>query len=161
MLVVPLELQQWAVRHGVSAQALAELSGMLGAPALPTSTGSGSEGRVQSLVRLAAPGKGMRLFRNNVGVLRDKRDVPVRFGLANDTKALNEQLKSSDLIGWRRLPITAPMVGTCVAQFVSLECKGEGWTYRGDEHEAAQHRWLSLVAADGGYARFVARAEDA
>lgn len=161
MAVIPLDLQQWAVRHSVSVQALAELSGLLGAPAAPSSTGGGSESRVQSLVRLAAPGKGLRLFRNNVGVLKNEEGVPVRYGLANDSKALNRQLKSSDLIGWRRLPISAAMVGSCVAQFATLECKPEGWTYRGDEHEAAQYRWLCLVAADGGYARFVTRVEDA
>jgi hypothetical protein len=158
--MVPLELHQWAVRHGISAAALAELSGLLGAAALPAGLGGGSEGRVQSLVRLAAPGRGFRLFRNNVGVLKNIEGTPVRYGLANDSPALNRQLKASDLIGWRRLPITAAMVGSCVAQFSSFECKAAGWTYRGDDHEQAQQRWLALVAADGGHARFVTRAED-
>lgn len=158
--MLPVELQVWAVRHGVSAAALAELSGMLGADTVPRETNGGSESRVQSLVRLAAPARGLRLFRNNVGVLKNINGVPVRYGLANDTKALNERLKSSDLIGWRRLPITAEMVGGCVAQFASFECKPAAWSYRGDEHEQAQQRWLGLVAADGGYARFVTRVED-
>jgi hypothetical protein len=158
--MVPLELRQWALRHHVSLEALAELSGLLGAPAQPANVGEGSEARVQSLVRLAAPGVGMRLFRNNVGVLKDERGVPVRYGLANDSAALNRRLKSSDLVGWRRLPITPAMVGGTVAQFVALECKPEKWKYRGDDHEAAQMRWLGLVAADGGYSRFVTGAGD-
>lgn len=158
--MTPLELVGWAQRHNVSATALAELSGLLGAAALAAGPGAGSEGRVQSLVRLAAPGLGFRLFRNNVGVLKNEQGTPVRYGLANDSKALNRQLKASDLIGWRRLPITAAMVGSCVAQFSSFECKPGGWTYRGDDHEQAQLRWGSLVAADGGYFRFVTRAED-
>jgi hypothetical protein len=158
--MVPVELHQWATRHGISAVALGELSGMLGAAALGGGGGEGSENRVKSLVRLAAPARGFRLFRNNVGVLTNERGVPVRYGLANDSRALNKQLKSSDLIGWRRLPIVPEMVGSCVAQFASFECKAAGWTYRGDEHEEAQQRWLALVAADGGYGRFVTRAED-
>lgn len=153
--MIPLELREWAARHGVSAVALAELSGVLGAVAVPSAS-IGSEGRVQSLVRLAAPAAGMRLFRNNVGVLKDERGVPVRYGLANDSPALNKRLKSSDLIGWRRLPITADMVGYAVAQFAAIECKREGWRPSAtDKREAAQGAWLSLVAADGGYAKFV------
>lgn len=156
----PIELLQWAQRHGVSVQALSELSGLLGAGTLPNSQGAGSEARVQSQVRLAAPHRGFRLFRNNVGVLKNEAGTPVRYGLANDSPALNKRLKASDLIGWRRLPITADMVGHCVAQFSALECKPEGWTFHGDEHEEAQQRWLMLVAADGGYAKFLTRAVD-
>lgn len=156
MLYLPIELRQWAIRHHVGADALAELSGMLGAIATPAQAPGTSEANVQSRVRLAAPGAGMRLFRNNVGTLKDDRGVPVRYGLANDNSALNKRLKSSDLIGWRRLPITAQMVGCVVAQFVALECKREGWTYSpGAERDEAQARWLQLVAADGGYAKFV------
>lgn len=154
--MAPLELRQWAVRHHVSLEALAELSGLLGAAAMPVDqAGTGSEARVQSQVRLAAPPAGMRLFRNNVGALRDERGVPVRYGLANESKAQNEKLKSSDLIGWRRLVITPAMVGSIVGQFVALECKHEGWKYTGDEHEVGQYNWQALVAADGGYAKFI------
>jgi len=151
---VPTELHGWALRNRVSLAALQELGELLGAAVVPGS-GEGSEARVQSQVRLAAPVREMRLWRNNVGVLKDERGVPVRYGLANDSPGLNRNLKSSDLIGWRRLPITPAMVGTWVAQFVSLECKRPGWTYSGDERETAQNRWLALVAIDGGYAKFI------
>lgn len=154
-----LELQNWAQRHGVSPAALAELGQVLGAETMATPGGSGSEGRVQSQVRLAAHSHGMRLYRNNVGVLEDKRGVPVRFGLCNDTKQLNARFKSADLIGWRRLVITPAMVGSTVAQFASAEIKHEGWTYSGDAHEEAQQRWAALVAAEGGWARFISDAE--
>lgn len=157
--MIPLELRAWALRHHVGEDAMAELSGLLGAVATP-SVSTGSEGRVQSLVRLAAPAVGMRLFRNNVGVLKDERGVPIRYGLANDSPALNKRLKSSDLIGWRRLPITPEMVGYAVAQFTAIECKREGWRpSSSDKHEAAQGAWLALVAADGGYAKFVTGAD--
>src|SRR5690242_17560516 len=109
------------MRHHVGVDALNELSAILGAVATPAQAPGYSEANVQSRVRLAAPARGFRLFRNNVGVLTDDRGVPVRYGLANDSKALNKALKSSDLIGWRRLPITADMVGSVVAQFASFE----------------------------------------
>lgn len=153
--MIPNELRQWARRHHVGEDAMAELSGMLGAIATPGSSADGSEARVQSQVRLAAPAAGMRLFRNNVGVLKNEAGTPVRYGLANDSPALNQRLKSSDLIGWRRLVVQPEMVGGIVAQFVSLETKHESWSYRGDDREEAQQRWLALVSADGGYAKFV------
>ena len=113
-----------------------------------------SESYVQSIVRLEAARKGVRLFRNNVGALIDSRGVPVRYGLANDSKAANEAMKSADLIGWRSLIIESHMVGRCIAQFVSRECKHVGWQYHGDERERAQLAWAQLVAAGGGDAAF-------
>lgn len=158
--MLPTELRHWALRHHVSLEALAELSALLGSDGTPTAgEASGSEARVQSRVRLAAPYADMRLWRNNVGAIKDDRGVPVRYGLANDNPALNKRLKSSDLIGWRRRVIAPADVGTTIAQFATLECKHEGWTYRGDEHEEAQQRWIGLVVADGGYGRFITAPE--
>lgn len=155
----PVEIRQWAVRHHVGQDALAELSAILGSTGTEE-TGARSESNVQSRVRLAAPAAGMRLWRNNVGVLTDDRGVPVRYGLANDTKALNDRLKSHDLIGWRRVVISPPMVGSLIAQFVSLECKREGWRPgESPAREQAQERWAALVVADGGYSRFVTAPE--
>lgn len=113
-----------------------------------------SEAAVQALVRLEAARKGVRLWRNNVGVLKDKTDRPVRYGLANDSSALNANLKSGDLIGWRPVVITQAMVGTTIAQFVSRECKAVGWVYRGDEREQAQLRWHTMVRDAGGDSAF-------
>lgn len=159
--MLPVEIAQWAVSYGIPAHALSELAMILGAASTaPASTGAGSEARVQSQVRLGARARGMQLYRNNVGALLDKRGVPVRFGLCNDTKALNDQFKSSDLIGWRAVIITQAMVGCKIAQVVTLEIKEEGWVYRGDPHEMAQLRWIMLVNADGGYGKFVSRVED-
>ena len=151
--MVALEIRAWALRNRISDQALSELAAVLGVEAAPV-LGDGSESRAQSEIRLAAPGAAMRLFRNNVGVLKNEAGTPVRYGLANDSKALNKRLKSGDLIGWRRRVIAPDDVGATIAQFVSIECKAPGWTYRGDEHEQAQQRWAALVATDGGFARF-------
>ena len=117
---------------------------------------SSNEATIQAALRLAAARKGMILWRNNVGALLDKRGVPVRYGLANDSKALNEQVKSGDLIGIRPTVITPDMVGQVVGVFVSRECKAEGWKYRGDNHEKAQRRWIDIVRSYGGDADFAA-----
>lgn len=117
-----------------------------------------SEAYVQSVVRLEAPAKGVRLWRNNVGVLLDKSGRPVRYGLANDSRGLNEKLKSADLIGWRRVLITPDMVGRLIAQVVSRECKPPDWrpalTGALFEHEEAQRAWARIINEDGGDACF-------
>jgi len=153
-----VSLQHWAARYGISREALADLADILGATpsgAVLNAGASESEARVQSRVRLLAPMVNMRLFRNNVGALLDARGVPVRFGLANDSKVLNRKLKSGDLIGWERVSITPDLLGSTIARFVSFECKPSDWKYTGDEHEQAQQNWAALVVAEGGRARFI------
>ena len=148
---------QWAARHGVSLQAIHELAslfGMQGGHNLPPEIKGTSEAAVQAAVRLEAARKGVRLFRNNVGSLVDSRGVPVRYGLANDSKQVNEVMKSANLIGWRPLLIEPRHVGTVVAQFVSREVKAVGWHYTGSDREPAQLAWAQLVTAGGGDAAF-------
>ena len=148
---------RWAARHGVSLQALAELQalfGMHGGHELPAEIKGTSEAAVQAAVRLEAARKGVRLFRNNVGALVDSRGVPVRYGLANDSKQVNEVMKSADLIGWRPLLIEPRHVGTVVGQFVSREVKAVGWRYTGADREPAQLAWAQLVTSGGGDAAF-------
>lgn len=150
---------QWAIRNKVSEQALSELRGMFGLDPLSTVSvlpAGSSEAAVQSLVRLEGARKGLKLWRNNVGALLDTRGVPVRYGLANDSKKLNETVKSGDLIGWRPVLITPAHVGSTIAQFVSRECKAPGWQYSGTDHERAQLRWAEAVMVDGGDAAFCA-----
>lgn len=156
-----MSLEQWAIKHGVSWQALQELRaswGLHGAAEEPVSTHGSArtdEAAVQGRVRLEAAQLGLRLWRNNVGALVDERGVPVRYGLANDTKALNKAIKSADLIGINNGVITLAMVGQPRGQFVSRECKPEGWTWSGTEREIAQLKWAQLVIACGGDAAFV------
>ena len=148
---------QWAARHGVTMQALQELQaifGMHGGHDLPPTVKGTSEAAVQSAVRLEAARKGVRLWRNNVGALVDSRGVPVRYGLANDSKQVNEVCKSGDLIGLRPVLIGPQHVGQVIGQFVSRECKRPGWHYTGDAHEEAQLNWAQLVTAAGGDASF-------
>lgn len=150
-----ISLTQWAVKHAVPAQALYELEGILtGQVPLVEHTPGKNEATVQSLVRLEAARKGCRLWRNNVGVLQDATGRPVRYGLANDSKQVNEVLKSADLIGWRKVLIEPQHVGSVIAQFVSRECKESTWRYAGSKREMAQLNWINLVTADGGDGKF-------
>lgn len=150
------QIDAWAARHRIAPAALAELKGIFGIGVGFDQVKGASEAAVQSAVRTEAAQRGAYLWRNNVGALLDARGVPVRYGLANDSKALNAQLKSSDLIGWRPVLITQAHVGQVIGQFVSRECKRPGWRWRGDAHEEAQLAWLSLAARDGCDAMFCA-----
>lgn len=149
------EMFMWANRWGVSFNALQDLRAVLGldgghiAPAV-----GNSEAAVQAAVRLEAAQKGVRVWRNNVGVLKDERGVPVRYGLANDSHAVNKNFKSADLIGIRPVTIQQWHVGHVLGQFVSREVKRPDWKYRGDEREEAQLRWAHMVIALGGDAGF-------
>lgn len=148
---------QWAARNGVSHQALVELQalfGMHGGHTLPPTVEGVSEAAVQSAVRLEAASAGVSLFRNNVGVLMDANGRPVRYGLANDSKQVNDVMKSADLIGWRPVLIEQRHVGHVIAQFVSRECKKVGWRYTGNDREPAQLAWAQLVTRGGGDAAF-------
>lgn len=144
----------WARRHSVSSEALAELATMLAADGIVRERDVTSEARVQSNVRLLAAEHNAKLWRNNVGVLTDDTGRPVRYGLANDSPALNKALKSSDLIGWRRVEIKPEHVGSTIAQFTARECKAAGWRFTGTPREKAQEAWLRLVTMEGGDARF-------
>lgn len=152
-----MNLVTWAAKWSVPAAALADLTaelGLLGTPGDEPYRGKKSEAFAQSQVVLEGAEKGVRLFRNNVGALRDEGGRLVRFGLANSSKAENDMLGSADLIGWRRVVIEQRHVGSHIAQFVSREMKEPGWHYIGDEHEQTQLAWAELVAADGGDAAF-------
>lgn len=113
-----------------------------------------TEAEVQSRVRLEAAQKNIRLWRNNVGAGKLENGAFMRWGLANESAAVNDRMKSSDLIGIRALVITPDMVGKTIGVFVARECKREGWAYTGDEEEEAQLRFLHLIRELGGDAGF-------
>lgn len=113
-----------------------------------------SEVGVQSLIRIEATKKGCRLWRNNVGAAYMKDGSFLRYGLANDSAALNKQIKSADLIGIRPVVITASMIGSTIGQFISREVKSSKWRYTGNDREKAQLAWINLIISFGGDACF-------
>ena len=146
-------LLEWQRKHGITAEALADLVTMVGLD-VPRSIKDTPEARVQDEARLLASKMGWRLFRNNVGVLKDERGVPVRYGICNDSPAMNKRIKSSDLIGIRPVVITSDMVGSTIGQFVAREVKKAGWKYKGTEHEQAQLAFGTLIIGLGGDFKF-------
>lgn len=153
-----MNLNQWAIKHHVSFEALHELQimlGMVNTDPEPKDHDAKSEAAVQADVRLEASKKGLRLFRNNVGVAPDENGVRcLRYGLANDSERMNNVVKSSDLIGIRKVLITREMVGQTIGQFVARECKPELWAYSGTKREEAQLAFLNLILSYGGDAAF-------
>lgn len=151
-----MNLNIWAIKHGVSSAALNELRAMMGTHNTDPNNQltDESEAAVKNKIRLEASKKGGRLWVNNVGAMYDETGRFIRFGLANDSKRLNKVVKSSDLIGLRPVLITPQMVGSIIGQFVARETKPGYWRYTGDSHEQAQLNFLNIVASLGGDATF-------
>ncbi len=151
-----MNLNTWVTKWGVSIEALEDLRHLFGL--VPDTLGASapvlSEAAIQNLIRLEASAKGLRVWRNNVGVLMDERGIPVRYGLANDSKQMNTHIKSSDLIGIRPVLITQAHVGQTIGQFVAREVKRASWHYTGTARELAQLRYLELVVSLGGDGQF-------
>ena len=150
-----MDFQTWARKHRSPAEAMAELAALVGVGPLPQHHDTGQdEAWVSRAVRLEAANLGITLMRNNVGVAFNESGQPVRFGLANDSAAMNKVLKSHDLIGFRPVKIEPQHVGMVIAQFVSRETKRPGWRYTGTAREQAQLKFLELVTAAGGDSAF-------
>lgn len=152
-------LRSWAAEYGVSLPAVLELERRLGLDARigaeAAATPGHTEAHVSRAMLLEAARAGVALFRNNVGALKDERGRVVRYGLANESPAMNRAIKSADFIGIRPVTITPAHVGHVIGQFVSRECKEPGWRYTGTGREVAQKAWLDFIVARGGDAAFV------
>lgn len=102
------------------------------------------ETQLQQRIRLSCSRGRARLFRNNVGALRDATTGRlIRFGL---------QPGSGDLIGWRSVVIGPEHLGRQLAQFVSVEVKAPGQARRARPDQRA---WQQQVTAAGGLACIV------
>lgn len=112
-----------------------------------------NESRVQRAIRLDAESRGI-LMRNNVGALIDRRGVPVRFGLGNDSKALNSRFKSSDCVGVTSYVISPGDVGRVVGVFTAIEVKAPEWKFTGNGREVAQQKFIDVIRGFGGLAGF-------
>ena len=154
-----MDIEQWCRKWVLHPAAEKELKAILAehdyAPPPVNPNSLASEARVQSLIRIEAAQAGVWLTRNNVGAFMDQESGRlVRYGLANESKAQNAAIKSADLIGFRKRVILPADVGSTIAQFVSRECKAEGWRYTGTKREKAQAAWRDFINANGGDAAF-------
>lgn len=156
-----MTLSAWASKWGVPPEAVVELRRQLGTLDDVSNriqiTGGESEAAVQTRIRLEASRIGARLWRNNVGAMRTAEGSFVRYGLANESKPMNDRIKSSDLIGIRPITIAPLHVGMVIGQFVAREVKAGGWTYTGTPREQAQKTYIDLVVSLGGDAAFANR----
>ena len=152
-------LTAWAARHAITPAAYSDLLHMLGlavSPDTPTPTGKipTTEAEVQTWAQIEhARRTGGRLMRNNSGALMDETGRLVRYGLGNQSAAINKVMKSSDLIG------ITPVVCSCGHRwgvFTAYECKAPGWKFRtSDERANAQLAFGKLVISLGGIFQFV------
>lgn len=122
------------------------------------------EQRVTRDILTSTSGSSLTLWRNNVGATpvlynaKGERLRPVRYGLANDSKEMNETLKSGDLIGWRDIRCRC---GLQYAVFTSIEAKAPAWDFdTTSAHIDAQRRWAELVRKHGGIGIFARSWED-
>ena len=159
-----MTLAAWQARWGshIPLQALSELDGILNSfmPA-PAPSNATSEGAVAAEIRLAAGRDGVPLFRNNNGAAYDQTGRLIRFGLGNESPALNKRWKSSDLIGLLPVVVQPSHVGQTLGLFLAIETKKPGWHLTpGDKRAQAQAAFLQSVRSFGGVGGFCCNVDD-
>ena len=160
-------LANWQARwgHHIPAQALAELTGIL-SPVMPLQApASGQSGQSEAAgaaqIRLAAGRAGVPIWRNNNGGCTDQTGRLIRFGLGNESPALNARWKSSDLIGILPVVVQPSHVGKTLGVFLAVETKKPGWRLTpGDKRGQAQAAFLQSVQGFGGVGGFCCTADD-
>jgi len=116
---------------------------------------------VQQRVRLQLGEYGLPAWRNNVGACYDDTGRLIRYGLGNDTKELNEVLKSPDVISIQPIVITPDMVGRTIGRMVGIECKSSDWHLTpGDKRAQAQKNFHDVIRRYGGVAGFATSVDD-
>ncbi len=122
------------------------------------------EAKASHAVRERCSAWGMRLFRNNSGVLMNDVGIPVRFGLGNESSRTNKELKTGDYVGWTPVAITPEMVGKVIPVFTNVEVKANGFlkkdVYNKNSREYGQDNFNRLVVKYGGIAAFVSNAAE-
>lgn len=146
-------INTWAAKWSIPSAAIDDMreSIVSSLPAECPPRGLSSEAGVLSAVRLEASRKGARLWRNNKGAVTDQNGNFIRYGLANESTTIDKIIKSSDLIGIRRVILPG---GGIIGQFVAREIKKPGWKYSGTEREKAQLNFLNLINSFGGDGQF-------
>ena len=151
-------LFEWGRDWGINPNAITDLRNRMGYGSAQVTPGiqgpATSEAGVQARVRLHESRQGNLFYRNNCGACMDSNGNFIRYGLANDSKKINEKIKSSDLIGITQHVVAPQDVGHMIGVFTAIECKAPGWTYKGDDHELAQRKFGEIIVAKGGIFRF-------
>lgn len=120
-----------------------------------------SEAYATSVIRIEAGKRRVLMMRNNVGALQDAQGRWVRYGLMNESRQLNERIKSADWIALESFTVTPLMVGMRLARPLSIEVKHPGWRPGEDpEREGAQFAWQVLWESFGGRAVFATGPND-
>ena len=152
---------EWQTRWNIPAEAMMEWESLEQSSYSPQRHNEDSEARTQDLIRLEASKQGILLWRNNNGAYKTDDGRFVRYGLANDSSAINARVKSSDLIGIKPVTITHEMVGRTIGQFVAREVKKPNWKFsKNDKHAEAQRRFMNIVNSKGGDAKFAQGVDD-
>ena len=158
-----MTLEQLIARWGLPPQFAAELAQVLTGSVYvpkPDKLDPKSEAWTANDCRIVGGRVGLVTWRNNVGVLEDVTGRPVRYGLANESAAMNKVLKSGDDIGIYPHVVRPQDVGRKLGVFVSVEHKKPSWSYTGKGREGPQTNWIQGVEAFGGVALFATRGRD-
>lgn len=126
------------------------------------------EGEATKEVRLGASSLNMKLLRNNNGALLDKMGRLVRYGLGNESKKHNDEMKFGDLVGGTTITITPEMVGKEICVLTMFEVKTpeklkpsiRKAMKHSKSHEAGQLRAIEFIRSIGGIAWFASCADD-
>ncbi len=150
-----MTLKDWANRWGVPLNGMIELSNVLATPYyMPSDCDQMTEDWVMSNVLLESSSVGARLWRNNVGATVTDNGF-LRYGICNETPAVNKVLKSSDFIGCTPIVIDWTHVGRTLGIFTAIETKKQGWTFKGTDREVGQLNFINLVKSIGGFGGFI------
>lgn len=147
-----MTLDEWINRWPLPAQAIHELQLVTAAYSTPTS--GHSENAVAAEARLMLGRYGIVAMRNNVGVLEDKNGRPVRYGLCNETPAMNKTIKSSDDILAIPYVVKPQDVGRKLGIIGGVEYKKRNWVFSGNGRETPQLNFHRMLHAVGGVGIF-------
>lgn len=152
-----MNLDQWAARWALPPLAILELKEITAATSTPHD--DRSESAVASACRLELAKRGVITMRNNVGVLDDRNGRPVRYGLCNETPAMNRALKSADDICIVPYTVTPSDIGRKLGVFLGVEHKKADWIFTGAGRETPQANFHRMVASAGGVSLFANSAQ--
>ena len=122
------------------------------------------EGKAKQIVKLRATEWGARLYKNNSGVAYTADSRPVFFGLGNEGKKDDDDIRTPDEVGYTVVTVTPEMVGKQIAVFTCFDAKKLGFVvkpnYAKGTREFGQQKFFDRVLRDNGIAGFASCAAD-